>query len=301
MVRKLRFNDFHRVSGKARGPWHQTLCSEPLCQTESHSQDLIASRWGFEQGPSFWVSVVSAIRGPSTVLNVRWRCTSSLLPGVILYHSTTRTGRKATLAWKIPWTEEPGRLQSMGSLRVGHDWVTSLSLFTFLHWRRKWQPTPVFLPGESQDGGAWWAAVYGVAQSWTRLKWLSSSSSRTGIYQQVSPIEHRNAQHPDNSNVSMSGPHGTMAEPMRPSRRWEKPGRPEFQWWRPAIQDFFLWKYMKHPQAARQDSFWLLRSLINSWGKRLWIGIKKLWVITNTMTLSVPAGWLGRMNCVCVC
>ena len=51
------------------------------------------------------------------------------------------------LAWKIPRMEEPGRLQSMGSLRVGHDSVTSLSLFTFLHWRRKWQPTPVFLPG----------------------------------------------------------------------------------------------------------------------------------------------------------
>ena len=56
----------------------------------------------------------------------------------------------STLAWKIPWTEEPGRLQSMGSLRVGHDWATSLSLFSFMHWRRKWQPTPVFLPGESQ-------------------------------------------------------------------------------------------------------------------------------------------------------
>ena len=59
----------------------------------------------------------------------------------------------STLAWKIPWTEEPGRLQTMGSLRVGHDWATSLSLFTFMHWRRKWQPTPVFLPGESQ--GRW--------------------------------------------------------------------------------------------------------------------------------------------------
>ena len=55
----------------------------------------------------------------------------------------------STLAWKIPWTEEPGGLQSKGSLRVGHDWVTSLSLFTFMHWRRKWQPTPVFLPRES--------------------------------------------------------------------------------------------------------------------------------------------------------
>ena len=56
----------------------------------------------------------------------------------------------STLAWKIPWMEEPGRLQSMGSLRVRHDWVTSLSLFTFMHWRRQWKPTPVLLPGESQ-------------------------------------------------------------------------------------------------------------------------------------------------------
>ena len=55
--------------------------------------------------------------------------------------------------WKIPWTEEPGRLQSMALRRVGYDWATSLSLFTFTHWRRKWQPTPVFLPGESQ--GRW--------------------------------------------------------------------------------------------------------------------------------------------------
>ena len=56
----------------------------------------------------------------------------------------------STLAWKIPWTEEPGRLQSMRSLRVGQDSATSLSLFTFMPWRRKRQPTPVFLPGESQ-------------------------------------------------------------------------------------------------------------------------------------------------------
>ena len=60
----------------------------------------------------------------------------------------------STLAWKIPWTEEPRRLQSTGSLRVGHDWSTSLSLFTFTHWRRKGQSTPVFLPGESQGRGS---------------------------------------------------------------------------------------------------------------------------------------------------
>ena len=130
------------------------------------------------------------------------------------------------LVGKIPWTKEPGRLQSKGSLRVGHDGATSLSLFPFMHWRRKWHPTPVFLPGKShgwrslvgcipwgckesdtserlhfhfslscigegngnplqcsclenpRDGGAWWAALYGVAQSRTRLKRLSSSSSR---------------------------------------------------------------------------------------------------------------------------
>ena len=60
----------------------------------------------------------------------------------------------STLAWKIPWMEEPGRRQSMGSHRVGHNRATSLSLFTFMPWRRKWQPTPVFLPGESQGQGS---------------------------------------------------------------------------------------------------------------------------------------------------
>ena len=83
-----------------------------------------------------------------------------------------------TLAWKIPWTEEPGRLQSMGSLRVGHDWVTSLSLFTFMHWRRKWQPTPAFLPGESQ--GQWslvGCRLWGRTESDTTEAAYSSSSS----------------------------------------------------------------------------------------------------------------------------
>ena len=60
----------------------------------------------------------------------------------------------STLAWKIPWMEEPGALQSMGSLGVGHNWVTSLSLFTFMIWRRKWQRTPVLLPWESQGWGS---------------------------------------------------------------------------------------------------------------------------------------------------
>ena len=70
------------------------------------------------------------------------------------YPEKAMARNSSTLAWQIPWTEEPGRLQSMVSLRVRHDWVTSLSLFTFMHWSRKWQPTPVFLPGESQGQGS---------------------------------------------------------------------------------------------------------------------------------------------------
>ena len=69
-------------------------------------------------------------------------------------HEFTKAPHSSTLAWKIPWTEEPGRLQSMGSLRVGHNWATSLSIFTFMHWKRQWQPAPVFLPGESQGWGS---------------------------------------------------------------------------------------------------------------------------------------------------
>ena len=60
----------------------------------------------------------------------------------------------SVLAWRIPGTGEPGGLLSMGLCRVGHDGATSLSLFTFMHWRRKWQPTPVFLPRESQGQGS---------------------------------------------------------------------------------------------------------------------------------------------------
>ena len=56
----------------------------------------------------------------------------------------------STLAWRIPRMEEPGGLQSTGSLRVGHNRETSLSLFPFKHRRRKCQSTPGFLPGESQ-------------------------------------------------------------------------------------------------------------------------------------------------------
>ena len=120
----------------------------------------------------------------------------------------------STLAWQIPWTEGPGKLQSMGSLRVGHDWATSLSFFSFMHWRRKWQPTPVFLPGESQ------AAVYRVAQNRTRLKWLSRSRD----WKKVEPQEFLSHQHAlpfqlDNSAFPMPFlDYGALISPEDPCR-----------------------------------------------------------------------------------
>ena len=83
-----------------------------------------------------------------------WWCVTFFINS-IAYHTQAEKAmapHSSTLAWKIPWMEEPGRLQSMGSLRVGDNWETSL--FTFMHWRRKWQPTPVFLPAESQGWGS---------------------------------------------------------------------------------------------------------------------------------------------------
>ena len=82
----------------------------------------------------------------------------------------------STLAWKIPWTEEPGRLQSMRSLRVGHDWVTSLSLSCI--GKGNGNPLQCSCLENPRDGGAWWAAFYVVTQSWTRLKRLNSSNSK---------------------------------------------------------------------------------------------------------------------------
>ena len=108
---------------------------KPILTTKSHPQ-----QWRKKQRPLiFWI-----ILGEKRAFR-EW------LWGFLEKANVTHS---STLAWKIPWTEEPGGLQSVGSLRVGHDWASSLSLFTFLHWRRKWQPTPVLLPGESQGRGS---------------------------------------------------------------------------------------------------------------------------------------------------
>ena len=73
----------------------------------------------------------------------------------------------SALAWRIPGMADPGELPAMGSHRVRHNWATSLSLFTFMRWRRIWQPTAVFLPGESQGRGAWCGRT--VGHDWSNL------------------------------------------------------------------------------------------------------------------------------------
>ena len=93
--------------------------------------------------------------------------------------------QSSTLAWKIPWMEEPGRLQSMGLLRVRHDWATSLSLSCI--GEGNGNPLQCCCLENPRDGGAWWAAIYGVAQSRTRLKWLSSITGKNGARVTILP------------------------------------------------------------------------------------------------------------------
>ena len=83
----------------------------------------------------------------------------------------------STLAWKIPWTEGPGGLQSMGSLES--DTTERLHFHFSLSCIGEGNGNPLQCSclENPRDGGAWWAAVHGVAQGRTRLKQLSSSSS----------------------------------------------------------------------------------------------------------------------------
>ena len=171
--------------------------------------------------------------------------------------------------WKIPWMEVPGRLQSMGSLRVRHDWATPLSLFTFMHWRRKWQPIQYSCLENPRDGGAWWAAVYGVAQSWTRLKWLSSSSSSSRFTSvQLS-----------RSVVSDSlWPHESQhARPPCPSPMPEvHPNSCTSSWWcHPAISSSVV-PFSSCPQSLPASGSFLMCQLFASGGQSLGVSSSHL-------------------------
>jgi len=120
-----------------------------LCLTFWKATILFCKMATLYTTPNDGISSSFSTSSPNLLLSVSFII--AILVGVM---EKAMAPHSSTLAWKIPWTEEPGRLQSVGSLGVGHDWRTSLSLFTFMHWRRKWQPTPVFLPGESQGRGS---------------------------------------------------------------------------------------------------------------------------------------------------
>ena len=119
------------------------------------SDSPVVSEHGCSAEAQLWLWRIKAIPGHlyfSKIPRLFWytSCLQVFTGDCRLFSEKAMAPHSSTLAWKIPWMEEPGGLQSMGSLIVGHNWATSLWLFTFMHWRRKWQPTPVFLPGESQ-------------------------------------------------------------------------------------------------------------------------------------------------------
>ena len=116
-----------------------------------------------------WPSPTPGVYPNSCPLQRRqWHPTPVLLPG--------KSHGRRSLVRCSPWGRE-----------VRHDWATSLSLFTFMNWRRKWKSTQCSCLENPRDSGAWWAAVYGVTQSRKRLKWLSSSSSSSMSIESVMP------------------------------------------------------------------------------------------------------------------
>ena len=141
------------IFAKFSCPFTYFFCMEFIIISQLHLCGWIVSvsiiRWIFNKYLLLF-SIVVLVVGPCFCLLLSYL---SILYDFTFY-SLSISVIYIYLAWKIPWTKEPGRLQSTESLRVRHDWATSLSLFTFMYWRRKWQPTPVMLPGESQGLGS---------------------------------------------------------------------------------------------------------------------------------------------------
>ena len=131
-----------------------------------HSRKVSSSAWIFPRDPHHILSKIA--------YSVFWRVLICSSEKAMAPHSST-------LAWKIPWTEEPGRLQSWGCW--GSDTTEQLHFHFSLSCTGEGNgnPPPCSCLESPRDGGAWWAAVYGVAQNRTRLKRLSSSSSRLVI------------------------------------------------------------------------------------------------------------------------
>ena len=138
---------------------------------------MLEGKLGGQYWLNWWINYNKKI---ILILNADRRVSAENGCSLAHYPEKAMATHSSTLAWKIPWMEEPGGLQSMGSLRVRHDWAASLSLFTFMHWRRKWQPTPVFfswrIPGKGEPGGLPSMGSHRVGHDWSDLAAAAASS-----------------------------------------------------------------------------------------------------------------------------
>ena len=156
-----------------------------LCR-QIHTGRKPYDNWGLEWRRSrYCQQTIRSCKRQRILLQVSW---DHVFVNTSIFHFYSPEPEKAmathssTLAWKIPWTEEPGRLQSMGSQRVGHDWATSLSLFTFhalekemathssvLAWR---------ISGMGEPGGLPSMGSHRVRHNWSNLV-AAAAVSRT--------------------------------------------------------------------------------------------------------------------------
>ena len=217
----------------------------------------------------------------------------------------------STLAWKIPWTEEPGRLQSMGSWRVRHDWATALSLFTFMHWRRKWQPTPVFLSEESQGQGSLVGCRLGlhrVGHDWSDLAEAAAAASpgREELKDRRKKQWEKTSQGlPFISSVQFSRsvmsdslwPHGLQhARPPCSSRtpRVHPNSCPLSQWCHPTISSSVV-PFSSCLQSLPASGPFKMSQLFPSGGQSTGLSAPTLVLPMNTRDWS-PLGWIGFIS-----
>ena len=157
-IRKQREADTGEISGNRQEKEPKTELISPNFATEYFSSLLCSPNHttSIYKTVTYHSLIVLLVTESETHIGIRFQ---NFLHPVLSKHyymlaEKAMAPHSSARAWKIPRMEEPGRLRSMGSLRARHDWATSLSLFTFTHWRRRWQPTPVFLLGESQGWGS---------------------------------------------------------------------------------------------------------------------------------------------------